>query len=162
MPATEAAPACPAPFPRPPDWRRINARDIPITFQLAPDYAERRGEIRSPGNRSQRIRARSTQLGIGEREGPATLDQAVKATPDERLTHYSRCSETVGGRPGIIDSFRGGGVHIANGTQTPSFDVHMTLQVASRRYVDVVGSAADRAGQEELLVLVRTVRVREP
>jgi hypothetical protein len=70
---------------------------------------------------------------------------------------YTECTETIGGRRTIIQSFRGGGVIMLGDRSFPPFAVMAVCELGPGRILRFDGSTATRQAQEDLLAILRTL-----
>jgi hypothetical protein len=154
------AQACPAPALPSDDWSEVRLDSVPATLQLPRGYSEKHWEV-SFGDRKMHTFKRGLfdSFTIEVREGPVLLDSAGYR-PSENWVDYSRCGEEIGGRQALVQATRGSGTIFAGDMQWPNYAVFVTYSLGARRYVSLSGTSATRAGQDSLLAIARTVRLR--
>ena len=144
-------------------WRTVELTLPAVTFQLPPGWHERRwnvgvGQVESWHTfRAEADVLRS--LNITEEPG-STAGALPGVTRQPGYTDFVECSDRIGGHRVLLQTWRGGGTVFRDGQQTPVLATRLTLEVAPGRYAMVSATSGDAAGQDEIIAILKTFRVR--
>jgi hypothetical protein len=154
----DPAPACPAPTIAKEAWRTITLRDCGIRLKLPEKYKEEQWDVavNNPIRRSFRA-GPFDQLAVNVRRSPnpSLADNKVKRQSDYQ--GYSECTEMIGGREAVVQSFRGGGGIIGPTGKVTTYHAGSISQLRPGQFILISGDLASREAQEEILAALRTV-----
>ena len=153
-----SAVACPPPQINTSGWRVFTLQDCGIRLKLPKRYSEKNWAVKVG-----RPVLRSFDGGPFDR-----ISIAVRPSPLSRLAEnkivrqsdyqgYAECTETIGGREAVVQSFRGGGTMFDRGAQSTTYYAGAVWQLRAGQVLSIGGHVATRKVQEELLAVLRTV-----
>ncbi len=90
----------------------------------------------------------------------ATLAEA-KTIRQASYEGFTECSEKIGGRDAIVQSFRGGGDVICGSRAFRMYHAEAVWQLGAGRLLRISADVTSRKAQEEILALLRTVEFAE-
>jgi hypothetical protein len=154
-----SAAASPAPQLDTESWKWITLSDCGIRPKLPKNYTEHNWAVRIGQPISHSYRARTfDRIDVDiKRLIPNTSFDQNKVIRQSDYEGYSECTEMIGGRAAIIQSFLGGGVIIDKDRRFPNYSVYALWSLPGSQLLKISGSAATREGQEEMLAALRTV-----
>jgi hypothetical protein len=152
----QPAPACSAPQVLEKAWQSVTLKSCGIRLRLPTRYAEKHWEVTIGDPIGASYRAENfDRIDISVLPSPPENNK-IHQESDHR--GYSECVATIGGRKGIIQSFRGGGVIFDGERSYPPFVIVATWELRPGHTLQVVSSASTRRSQEEILAVLRTVQ----
>jgi hypothetical protein len=97
------------------------------------------------------------RIHISLEKGPASIE-AAKPRRWDRVTDFLECSDSIGGRPMVLQRMTGGGTIFRDGKQFPSFDVVAVIQLAPGRYIWIRGNAENQEGRDQIAGAIGTIQ----
>ena len=154
-----SASACPSPAIETKAWQIVTLGDCGIRLKLPKKYKEHKWEVIVNNAVGHSYRAGSSDRIDIDVERPPNANPAQNKTIRQKdYEGFTECSEMIGGREAILQSFRGGGIIISADRQFRMYHAEGLWQLRSDQLLRISGDVVSRESQEEVLAVLRTVQ----